>query len=91
MLEIVSTIPSGKVMTYGGVAATLGSAGARAVGGVMTRHGSDVAWWRVINASGAPPRGHEERALAHYRRERTPLDSRGEKYRVDLARALYRA
>lgn len=89
VLDIVSTIPSGKVMTYGGVAAALGSAGARAVGGVMARHGSGVVWWRVINASGAPPRGLEEEALTHYWSEGTPLDLRGDEYRVDLTRALH--
>ena len=90
VLDIVMTIPSGKVMTYGGVAAALGSAGGRAVGGVMARHGSNVSWWRVINASGTPPRGLEGEALAHYLREGTPLDLRGDDYRIGLTRARHR-
>ncbi len=89
-LEIAETIPSGQVMTYGDIAAALGSRGARAVGTVMARHGASVAWWRVIHVTGHPPRGLEERALAHYRDEGTPLDLTDDTYRIDLARARYR-
>ena len=73
VLEIVADIPPGRVMTYGDVAATLGSRGARVVGQIMARYGSDVPWWRVIRASGHPPACHEGRALEHYREESTPL------------------
>ncbi len=90
VLEVVDAIPPGLVMTYGGVAAALGSRGARAVGHVMAHHGSAVAWWRVIQATGAPPHGLEERALAHYHEEGTPLQPTGDTYRVNLARALHR-
>lgn len=77
-------------MTYGDVAATLGSRAARAVGHVMSRHGADVPWWRVIHASGHPPPQHEERALRHFEAEGTPLLTQHDGYRVDLARARYR-
>ncbi|RXZ45755.1 MGMT family protein, partial [Agromyces binzhouensis] len=50
VLAVVSDIPPGTVMTYGDVAATLGSRGARAVGQVMARYGGDVPWWRVVRA-----------------------------------------
>jgi len=73
VLELVAEIPPGRVMTYGDVAATLGSRGARVVGQIMARYGSDVPWWRVIRASGHPPVCHEGTALEHYRAERTPL------------------
>jgi alkylated DNA nucleotide flippase Atl1 len=73
VLDLVADIPSGHVMTYGDVAATLGSRGARVVGQIMARYGSDVPWWRVIRASGHPPVCHEGRALEHYREEGTPL------------------
>ncbi len=89
VLEIVNAIPSGRVMTYGGVAATLGSRGARAVGLVMSRYGSEVAWWRVIRADGQPPQGHEARAWPHYLAEGTPLKGSGSGYRVDLSRARH--
>ena len=90
VLEVVRAIPPGRVMTYGDVAATLGSRGARAVGQIMARYGSDVAWWRVIRASGYPPRGHESRARSFYLAEGTPLRGGADGYRVDLAVARYR-
>ena len=73
VLDIVDSIPAGRVMTYGDVAAVLGSRGARLVGQVMSHYGADVAWWRVIRAGGQPPVEHEQRALQHYLAEQTPL------------------
>lgn len=73
VLSVVDSIPPGRVMTYGGVAAQLGSRAARAVGQVMARYGSDVAWWRVIRAGGHPPINHAVQALPHYEAEHTPL------------------
>ena len=73
VLDIVDTIPPGRVMTYGDVAAALGSRAARAVGQVMSHYGSDVAWWRVIRAGGHPPVEHEALALPFYLAEGTPL------------------
>jgi len=90
VLDVVHAIPPGRVMTYGDVAATLGSAGARAVGQVMARYGSEAPWWRVIRAGGLPPRGLEDRALVHYRAEKTPLRGPRTNYRVELARARHR-
>lgn len=96
VLEVVDSIPPGRVMTYGDVAATLGSRAARAVGQVMSRYGSDVAWWRVIRAGGQPPVAHEPEALAHYRAEGTPLlgasaqtTATDAPYRVDYASARW--
>jgi alkylated DNA nucleotide flippase Atl1 len=91
VLAVVDTIPPGHVMTYGDVAAVLGSRGARVVGQVMARYGADTPWWRVIRASGHPPIKHEHIALQYYRSESTPLvgfDSDAG-YRVDLARARW--
>ena len=96
VLDVVDSIPPGRVMTYGGVAAQLGSHAARAVGQVMARYGSDVAWWRVIRAGGHPPIGHEALALPHYEAERTPLllhkmatVEADTAYRVDYAAARW--
>ena len=92
VLVVVADIPPGCVATYGDVAAILGSRGARAVGQVMARYGSDVPWWRVIRAGGRPPTGHAERAREHYDREGTPLraSSDDDGYRIDLAAARWR-
>lgn len=95
VLLVVDGIPSGRVMTYGDVAAELGSRGARAVGRVMATEGSGVPWWRVVRADGRPPAGHEAEALAHYRAEGTPLldgDAcrSSNNYRLDLVAARWR-
>ncbi|NUU07090.1 MGMT family protein [Leifsonia sp. C5G2] len=88
VLNVVDAIPPGRVMTYGDVAATLGSRAARMVGQVMAYYGSDVPWWRVVRASGHPPANHEHLALQHYRAEGTPLLGGGDApYRVDLRTA----
>jgi alkylated DNA nucleotide flippase Atl1 len=89
VMEIVAAIPAGRAMTYGEVAATLGSRGARAVGLVMSRHGSELPWWRVVRAGGHPPLGHEARALEHYWAEGMPLIRTPSGYRVDMKRAHF--
>lgn len=90
VLAVVDSIPVGRVMSYGDVAATIGSRAARAVGTVMAHYGSDSPWWRVVRASGYPPINHEARALQRYRAEGTPLRwSQGGVYRVDLAAARH--
>lgn len=89
-IDVVRSIPPGRVMTYGDVAAAIGSRAARAVGQVMAYYGSEVPWWRVVRASGRAAIDHEDRALEHYRAEGTPLlPASGEHRRVDLARARY--
>lgn len=91
VLEVVAAIPEGMVMSYGDVAAALGTRAARAVGTVMAHYGSDVPWWRVVRASGHPPIDHESRALEYYRAEGTPLRWSGDGgYRVDLTAARHR-
>ena len=54
VLDLVDRIPRGRVMTYGDVAEFLGTGTGRTVGTVMSRHGSEVPWWRVVRASGEP-------------------------------------
>lgn len=99
VLAIVNIIPSGRVMTYGDIAGELSSHvdlagataayGARLVGQVMSRFGSDLAWWRVIRSTGHPPKFHEDKAWPFYVEERTPLMGSRENYRIDLKRARY--
>jgi len=89
VLDVVAAIPPGKVMTYGDVAAVLGTRAARAVGNVMAWSGGDVPWWRVIRASGLPAAGHEERALARFEEEGTPLVATPDGYKVDLRLARH--
>jgi alkylated DNA nucleotide flippase Atl1 len=68
-------------MTYGDVAEYLGTGSGRTVGTVMSRHGSEVPWWRVVRARGEP----HAAALARLAREGCPVV--GE--RVDLDRCRW--
>ena len=73
VLDVVSLIPSGKVLTYGDIAVILEKGGPRQVGAVMSRGGADVPWWRVLRADGKPPLGLEATAVGHYLDESTAL------------------
>ncbi|MEZ5115101.1 MAG: MGMT family protein [Candidatus Nanopelagicales bacterium] len=84
VLDLVATIPAGRVMTYGDVAAAVGS-GPRAVGTVMSRYGGGVPWHRVVRADGRPAAGHEVEAGRLLRGE--GIAFRGD--RVDLASARW--
>jgi alkylated DNA nucleotide flippase Atl1 len=92
VLAVVADIPPGHVMTYGDVAATLGSRGARAVGQVMSRYGHAVPWWRVVRAGGRPPAGHADAARERYDAEGVPLRPADDEdgYRIDLAACRWR-
>ncbi len=54
VIEIVKSIPKGKVASYGQVAAVCGSPrAARVVGGILRGSSLDsLPWWRVINNKG---------------------------------------
>jgi methylated-DNA-protein-cysteine methyltransferase-like protein len=88
--RVVQEIPTGRVMTYGQVAARAGMVGAaRQVGWALAALGSrdDVPWQRVINARGEiSDRGEPEWADLQrglLESEGVELDARG---RVDLER-----
>lgn len=60
ILEVVAATVPGDVLTYGEVAREAGRpTAARAVGQALARHGSQVAWWRVVSASGRLVPGRE--------------------------------
>lgn len=92
VLTVVDDIPPGLVLSYGDVAALLGTRAARAVGSVMRRYGHAHPWWRVVRSGGLPPAGHEASARPHYEAEGTPLRaiSREPWYTVDYAKARWR-
>jgi alkylated DNA nucleotide flippase Atl1 len=94
VLDVVDSIPPGRVMSYGDIAEYLGVGGPRQVGRVLARYGGGVPWWRVIRADGTPPQGHESLALPHYLAEGTPLRSApnipsGGPVRVDMRAARW--
>ena len=92
VLEVIGRIPSGRVLTYGDVAALVaGEVTARDVGQVLLRHGeaADVPWWRVLRADGTPPPHLLDRQLALLRAEGTPIAPSG--VAVDLHAARWSA
>jgi alkylated DNA nucleotide flippase Atl1 len=89
VLAVVRRIPSGRVLTYGDVAALAEvDATARDVGQVLLRHGEadDVPWWRVLRADGTPPPHLLDRQLGLLRAEGTPLVPSGAAVDLHLAR-----
>ena len=92
VLAVVRRIPSGRVLTYGDVAALAeGGATARDVGQVLLRHGDadDIPWWRVLRADGTPPPHLLDRQLSLLRAEGTPMAPTGAA--VDLHHARWAA
>jgi alkylated DNA nucleotide flippase Atl1 len=90
VLDVVDSIPPGRVMSYGDIAAYLAAGpGPRQVGKVMSVYGGAVAWWRVIHSDGTPAPGHDSVAVQHYLAEGTPLRSARPPVRVDMRRARW--
>lgn len=85
VLDVVDEVPVGRVVTYGDIAAHLGVRSARQVGQVMARFGHEVAWHRVVLATGACAAPHGAEQLARLRAEGVAL--RGG--RVDLRSARF--
>jgi methylated-DNA-protein-cysteine methyltransferase related protein len=85
VLDLVDRIPAGRVMTYGDVAEMHGRGSARTVGAVLSEHGREVPWHRVVQASGRPAEPHLREALDLLAGEGCPL--RGE--RVVMAEARW--
>ena len=90
--SLVATIPKGRVMTYGQVAAFCGAAWAAwEVGRIAHSGPSDLPWCRVVNkqgglASGWPNGGCEEHAR-HLRAEGVYVS---EDYKVNVEDILWR-
>jgi methylated-DNA-protein-cysteine methyltransferase-like protein len=83
VLAAVQRIPRGKVMTYGDVAEFCDRPGrSRLVGQIMSQHGQDVPWWRVLRSSGEPAAHNPDEALRLLIADKTPMRPAGE--RVDL-------
>jgi methylated-DNA-protein-cysteine methyltransferase related protein len=67
--SLVASIPSGRVATYGDIAAVAGLSSPRIVGWIMRIDSSDLPWHRVITASGRPARHLITRQLERLRAE----------------------
>ncbi|BBH65942.1 hypothetical protein ACTI_26270 [Actinoplanes sp. OR16] len=87
VLNLVESIPEGRVMSYGAIADALaevsGRNSPRQVGTIMARHGGGVPWHRVVNSSGRLPPGHEQEARARLLSEGVPMT--GDRVRIRKA------
>lgn len=66
---LVASIPTGRVSTYGDIAAAAELSSPRIVGWIMRTDSSDLPWHRVITASGRPARHLTTRQLELLRAE----------------------
>ena len=66
---LVASIPSGRVSTYGDIAAVAGLSSPRIVGYIMRIDSLDLPWHRVITASGRPAKHLTTRQLELLRAE----------------------
>lgn len=92
VLDVVATIPQGRVCSYGAVARavreTTGRGSARVVGRVMALYGDQAPWWRVVTVSGALAARVASEQRARLLSEDVPFD-RLDPPRVDMARAAW--
>lgn len=84
VLSTVEQVPRGRVVSYGDIAAMVGSGGPRQVGWVMAHYGAAVCWWRVVRTDGRPAKGREHRAVAELVADGVPM--RHDRVRMQLAR-----
>jgi methylated-DNA-protein-cysteine methyltransferase-like protein len=96
ILEIVRTIPRGRVMSYGQLALYAGSPShAREAGNAMRTLGNepDFPWWRVLNSAGKITIAGNPDASAELQQKL--LKEEGVEFsvpfRLDMERYLYRA
>ena len=85
VLDAVDGIPRGAVMSYGDVAEYVGMGSARAVGTVMSRHGGEVPWHRVLRSDGSCATHKADQQLELLRAEGVPMAAG----RVDMRRARW--
>ncbi|MDX1674466.1 MAG: MGMT family protein [Longimicrobiales bacterium] len=93
--DAVRSVPSGRVVSYGAIAALAGSPGAaRAVGAVLRAlpDSADVPWWRVVGARGelSIPRAGHGRVLQRRLLEEEGVEV-GEDGAVDMGRRAWPA
>lgn len=78
VIEVLSGLPEGRVISYGELAAAAGYRGAaRAVGNLLRHTSEPVPWWRVIRADGRLVAPHRHRQARRLREEGvTVIDGR---------------
>lgn len=81
VLRAVELVPRGRVISYGDIAALVGS-GPRQVGSIMRLYGGNVTWWRVTNASGDLPAHLRSAAFEKWAAEGITVKANGRGCRV---------
>lgn len=71
VLRIIELVPPARVVSYGAVG-VIADCSPRYVGRVMKEFGSNVSWWRVVNAAGILPGPLLARARGHWVDEGIP-------------------
>ncbi|WP_433759355.1 MGMT family protein [Nocardia sp. CA-135398] len=82
---LVATVPPGRVVTYGDIAAAAGLSTPRTVGWIMRTDSADLPWHRVIGAGGKPAAHLADRQLRLLAAEGVPIRDG----RVDLRGARF--
>jgi methylated-DNA-protein-cysteine methyltransferase-like protein len=59
VLEVITQLQPGEVVTYGDVAAEAGYPGAARAVGALLADSEGLPWWRVVTATGRLVPGHE--------------------------------
>jgi len=80
VLDVVESIPAGRVSTYGAVGRLVG-VGPRRVARALSQGGAAVPWYRVVRADGTAAEPVRARQLALLAAEGVPV----RRQRVDLA------
>lgn len=70
---LVAAIPTGRVTTYGDLAAAVGLTSPRIVGWIMRTDSADLPWHRVIGVSGSPAPHLAQRQLDRLAAEGVPV------------------
>ncbi len=83
--EIVASVPPGRVVTYGDIAAAAGLSSPRTVGWIMRTDSADLPWHRVVPANGRPAAHLAARQLAELQDEGVEIRDG----RVDLRTARF--
>lgn len=90
VFEYVALIPSGKVMTYGQLAALAGAAWAAwEVGQIAHTGPSDLPWQRVVNKSGGLAKGYPGGYEGHKKALEAEDISVNEEFKVNIAELLW--
>ncbi|MBF6184971.1 MGMT family protein [Nocardia farcinica] len=83
--ELVASVPTGRVVTYGDLAAAAGLSTPRTVGWIMRTDAADLPWHRVVGAGGKPAAHLAHRQLGLLVAEGVPVRDG----RVDLRAARF--